>query len=109
MTGISSLMVGGKVLPTFTATLTSTAAWTYNGDVAAYVSDMLTATPTGGTGPYAYTAEVVSGEILFTDMGSAAGAQSVVLVSYSGDATVVRFLVTDANGVSTYTNNCSIS
>lgn len=112
MTGIICVATsGGVTAAAMSATLTSTASWQYDSDLMGYVSDALTATPSGGTGPYSFSLELVSGSI--TNAGSAgtgSGATSVYAVSnWSSEATVVKVLVTDSLGQSAYTNNCSLS
>ena len=101
---------GGATVAPFTATLTSTASWQFDSDLMGYISDALTATPTGGTSPYSFSLEQVSGSIINAgNAGTGSGATSVYAISLTGVATVVRVLVTDANGTTAYTNNCSLS
>lgn len=110
MTGISSLMVGGKVLPTLTAAAApSTGTWTLTGEFYETTVNIV-ATPTGGTSPYTYAWEFVSGpppedsgfNLHYTFA-------TVKPASMTNVASVVRCLITDANGQSAYTNNVSIS
>ncbi len=110
MTGISSLMVGGKVVPVITAAAApSTGTWTFTGDFYETTVDIV-ATPTGGTGPYTYAWEFVSGptpeDSGFNPIYTFA---TVKPASVTNVASVVRCLVTDSLGASTYTNNVSIS
>lgn len=101
---------GGVTAAAMSATLTSTASWQYDSEIMGYVSDALTATPSGGTGPYSFSLELVSGSITNAGgAGTGSGATSVYAISLTGVATVVKVLVTDSLGQSAYTNNCSLS
>ncbi len=104
MTGTLSMMVGGKVAPALSATASpSTLSWAPSGGY--YATSTTTATPSGGTGPYTYLWEQVSGVggVAFEDQ------DTTYFNSIVTGASVWRCLVTDANGVSAYTNNVSIS
>ena len=113
MTGISSLlaMAGGSAAappsPLTASAAPTTETWTYDGGLGYYVSGDVTATPSGGTTPYTYAWERVSGYVA----AGAIGPTSAVtpFVSLFGTTTVFKCLVTDSLGVTAYTNNVSIS
>ncbi len=100
-------MVGGKVAPSLTAAAApSTSTWDFSVELGVYFStNTITATPTGGSSPFTYLWEPVSGDLV----GAVATDSATVMLSASGVAGVIRCLVTDANGVTAYTNNVSIS
>lgn len=105
MTGILSALIGAKVVPPFTAAAApSSVVWNGPDMFGFYASDTITATPTGGTGPYTYAWETVSGDS-FTGYDTAAAS----FVTVTGNPAVVKCLVTDSLGASAYTNNVSIS
>lgn len=106
MTGTLSMMVGGKVAPALSAVVApSTETWSFVDPY--YQTGDLTVTPTGGTGPYTYYVERVSGSLNVFE-GPQAGATFPVYCLDNNPA-VIRVLVTDANSVTAHTNNVSIS
>ena len=106
MTGTLSMMVGGKVAPALSAVVApSTETWSFVYPY--YQTGDLTVTPTGGTGPYTYYVERVSGSLNVFE-GPQGGATFRVYCLDNNPA-VIRVLVADANSVTAYTYNVSIS
>lgn len=103
MTGI--MMAGGTSPPALTASRSpSFLSWSFSGVF--YDSGTATATPSGGTGPYTYAWEQVSGDdIVF-------GANPLAFTTFSQGTialAVVRCKVTDSLGQTAYTPNISIT